>query len=162
VITTYASRPLNLNDTLSKNGCMTNTFRDGSVYKSNPKFWMTRPLTQMMINWACEDVVNLFLLQSRQVVAAMNETLCKSASEEALTIHDKVHALVEVPNVGRFIGRNGSNIKSLTRFLKPHSAEFQRVNFVVYANDEKALEIVKACVCKAGANYTNNYNNYDY
>jgi hypothetical protein len=100
----------------------------------------------------------------------MNETLCKSVSEEALTIHDKVHALVEVPNVGRFIGRNGSNIKSLTRLSKPHGAEFQRVtpnfgkreNFVVYANDEKALEIVKACVCKAGANYTNNYNNYDY
>ena len=155
VITTSAARPLNLNDTLSKNGCKTNIFRDGSVYKYNPKYWMTRPLNQKMINWAAEDVANLFALQSKQVAAVKNETSCRQASEEALAIRDKVHASVEVPNVGRFIGRNGSNINSLTRSLKPHGAEFQRFtpdfgkreNFVVYANDERALAIVKARVC---------------
>lgn len=169
VITTSAYKPLNLNDTLSKNGCKTNTFRDGSVYKHNPKFWMTRPLSQMMINWAADDVANLFVLQAKQAAAATNKPQCKLASEEALTIRDKVHALVEVANVGRFIGRNGSNIISLTRSLKPQGAEFQcihpvfgkRENFVVYANDEKALEIVKARVRTAGANhYSNDY--YDY
>jgi DNA polymerase I-like protein with 3'-5' exonuclease and polymerase domains len=158
-ITTSAPRGLNLNDTLSKNGCKPNTFRDGSVYKTNPKFWMTRPLTQKMIDWAAEDVASLFVLQSKQVAKAKNIARCKLASEEALNIRDKVHSLVEVANVGRFIGRNGSNINSLTQSLSTHGAEFQRINpdfgkrenFVVYANDAKALEIVIARVRKAGA-----------
>ena len=128
VITTSAARPLNLNDTLSKYGCKTNIFRDGSVYKRNPKFWMTRPLTDMMINWAAEDVANLFVLQSKQVASVKNEARCKAASEEGLAIRDKVHALVVVENVGRFIGRNGSSINSLLRSLKPQGAEFQRIN----------------------------------
>ena len=52
--------------------------------------------------------------------------------------------------------------------MKPQGAEFKEIdpdfgrreNFVVYADDEKALEIVKTRVRKAGANYSNNY--YDY
>lgn len=116
----------------------------------------------MMINWAAEDVANLFVLQSKQVASVKNEGRCKAASEEGLAIRDKVHALVVVENVGRFIGRNGSSINSLLRSLKPQGAEFQRINpefgkrenFVIYADDEKALEIVKTRVRQAGANYS--------
>lgn len=169
-IRTHASRP-NLNDTLSKNGCATNTFRDGSVYKINPKFWMTRPMTQMMINWACGDVANLFLLQSKQVAAATDDDRRKSesASEVALAIRDKVHAFLVVANPRKFIGHKGSKINSFTRKLSSHGAEFSQVtptsskgeNFIVYAYDEIALEIVKKRVRHEGAGYSNNYD-YDH
>ncbi len=73
-ISTSAIKPLNLNDTLSKYGCKTNTFRDCSVYNYNPEIWMTRPLTSKLINWAAEDVVNLFDLQAKQLAAIKNKT----------------------------------------------------------------------------------------
>lgn len=38
----------NLNDVLSYNGIHENAARDKSVYKSNPRFWATRPLTSKM------------------------------------------------------------------------------------------------------------------
>jgi len=56
-----------LNDVLIFNGMHKNTVRDNSVYKTNPAFWATRPLTEMMIDWASSDVDKLFDLASKQL-----------------------------------------------------------------------------------------------
>lgn len=107
-----------------------------------------------MRNWAAADVENLFTLQVKQAASKEKETKCYSASQAALEIRSKEHAMVFVANVGKFIGHNGSNINNLTRSLQNHGAEFQRINgdstnFVVYANDFKSLDIVKEAVLKA-------------
>jgi exonuclease 3'-5' domain-containing protein 1 len=56
----------NLNETLQFHRLSPNVVRDGSVYKTNPAFWATRPLTQKMISWAAGDVQCMFDLYKCQ------------------------------------------------------------------------------------------------
>lgn len=62
--------PLNLNRTLSAYNCDTNDQRDHGLYRENPRFWATRPITSRMIEWACGDVRHLFDLYSAQMAMA--------------------------------------------------------------------------------------------
>jgi hypothetical protein len=57
----------NLNNVLSCNGMSINSARDMSVYKRNPRFWCTRPLTTTMVEWASSDVKSLFALADAQL-----------------------------------------------------------------------------------------------
>jgi exonuclease 3'-5' domain-containing protein 1 len=52
----------NLNDVLVYNHLSSNVHRDKSIYKTNPRFWATRPITTTMIEWATSDVDKLFQL----------------------------------------------------------------------------------------------------
>jgi exonuclease 3'-5' domain-containing protein 1 len=61
----------NLNDVLILNDIKENTIRDKSIYKSNPNFWATRPLTKQMIEWASRllpmSIVSLMWRQSKNL-----------------------------------------------------------------------------------------------
>jgi hypothetical protein len=109
---------LNLNDTLKTFGCKINTVRNSLVYRSNPKYWATRPLTKEMIEWASEDVVTLFALQKAQMARATPAVAanCRAASDKHL---DELRAAViqnvqiHHTQVGRFIGKKGCHIHEL-------------------------------------------------
>lgn len=47
--------------------CKQNIERDRNVYKINPAFWATRPMTKYMIDWASGDVFSLFDLRIKQL-----------------------------------------------------------------------------------------------
>jgi len=53
---------MNLNKTLEAFGCTTNENRDSTtnIYKDNPNFWATRPVTSHMLAYAGGDVSVLF------------------------------------------------------------------------------------------------------
>ncbi|CAE7643003.1 Exd1, partial [Symbiodinium microadriaticum] len=88
----------NLNNTLQAYGCKINTQRDHNLYRGNPSFWATRPLTVHMIEWASGDVRHLFDLhraQMNMVTMAGPEVRawCVAQSEENA---DKLRDLVMV------------------------------------------------------------------
>jgi hypothetical protein len=87
----------NLNNTLVENGCRSNVVRDGNVYESNPRFWATRPMTPMMIDWASGDVASLFELYNIQMAKAasphMRERFKLTSEEKAEKLR---HMITEV------------------------------------------------------------------
>ena len=58
--------------------------RDSGVYRTNHRFWATRPMTKTMIEWASGDVRSLFELYEAQVSRASpaKKIQCKAASDE--------------------------------------------------------------------------------
>ena len=139
----------NLNDTLSYYGIRINDMRDKSVYRSNPSFWATRPLTPEMIKWASSDVDKLFQLAEKQLEritpAKKSSAVDKSTKYARLARDMKVcNGLVVRGNMGRFIGQGGSSIRSLERqsgCLMYQNRE-KGTWFVFYAS-EASLDIVK-------------------
>jgi len=110
----------NLNNTLNYYGIRVNDERDKSVYKSNPNFWATRPLTKKMIDWASSDVDKLFQLAEKQlerISSVRKPSAVENSSNYARLTRDMdvKSGLVVRGNVGRFIGRGGANIRSLER-----------------------------------------------
>jgi hypothetical protein len=110
----------NLNDTLSFYGITQNDERDKSVYRSNPNFWATRPLTEKMILWASSDVDKLFQLAEKQLNrisdTSKSKAIEKSTDYARFTRSMKVETGLRVRgNIGRFVGRGGENIRSLER-----------------------------------------------
>ncbi len=107
----------NLNDVLLYNGMSMNAQRDKSVYKYNPGYWSTRPLTHTMISWASSDVDKLFTLADKQLerISGMSKprALAKSTEYSQTTLGMKVVTGLKVRNPGRFIGSGGKNIQSL-------------------------------------------------
>ena len=139
----------NLNDTLSYNGIRVNADRDKSVYKSNPNFWATRPLTKKMIDWASSDVDKLFQLAEKQLEhissAQKSSAVEKSATYARLARDMDVESGLRVRgNIGLFIGRGGANIRSLERKTGCliYSVREEGTWFVFYPNNA-ALNTVK-------------------
>jgi exonuclease 3'-5' domain-containing protein 1 len=139
----------NLNDTLSFYGIRVNAERYKSVYKSNPNFWATRPLTKEMIDWASSDVDKLFQPAEKQlgrISAAMKSSAVeKSASYARLARDMSVKSGLRVRgNIGLFIGRGGANIRSLERQsgCLVYSNRESNTWFVFYP-DDASLNIVK-------------------
>lgn len=140
-----------LNNTLLHYDLPTNDNRDCSVYRTNPRFWEIRPLTEEMIQWASEDINGLFNLHDKMKSSAANALLQRASerSMERVTWSRNANvATVEVRNVGRFIGTRGANIQRLTerysvlfykRRLVPHDGVF-----FVYCTSEASLNQVKA------------------
>jgi ribonuclease D len=108
----------NLNDTLAHNGLQVNRARDSSVYKRNPAFWATRPLTPQMVAWAAGDVQCMFGLYAAQR-SGVTETPYKvqALQESFLSWKAADVGLVIVPEgyIGSFIGRGGANIRQVQR-----------------------------------------------
>jgi len=146
----------NLNNVLAFNGITENTSRDGSVYKRNPAFWATRPLTQQMIDWASSDVDRLLDVATKQL-ACISEDKKESAEVQskefiAKARDMKVKTGLSVNNVGRFIGKRGANLRSLqnrTGTLVYGSGDDGW--FVYYPNDS-ALRTVE-CSMREGHDY---------
>jgi hypothetical protein len=57
----------NLNNVLMQNGIEQNHTRGTYVYKVNPAFCASRPLTQKIIDWASAEVDRLFELATKQL-----------------------------------------------------------------------------------------------
>ncbi len=139
----------NLNNTLSYYDIRVNDDRDKSVYKSNPNFWATRPLTKKMIDWASSDVDKLFQLAEKQLErisgAQKSSAVEKSATYARLARDMHVESGLRVyGNIGMFIGRGGANIRSLERKTGCLIYSDRATNkwFVFYPNDA-ALNTVK-------------------
>ena len=142
----------NLNDTLARNRLQVNVARDNQVYRNNPAFWATRPMTSRMITWASSDVEALLVLASKQTLE-----INANQAERARTLSDTFSSSVwqmklerslqcRVP-IGLFIGTRGANIRSLQRrsgaliynYWAPGSGE----EWMVFYRDETSLSMVR-------------------
>lgn len=138
----------NLNDTLNFNGISENSERDKSVYKVNPKFWATRPLTSQMIKWASSDVDKLFTLQDKQLdgiaQARKSDAVSRSEDYARTTRGMKVVTGLTVNSPGLFIGRGGQNIRDLSNRTATHIYQncAEKTWFVFY-HDDAALQAVR-------------------
>ena len=139
----------NLNVVLTYNGIHVNAQRDKSVYKYNPRYWSTRPLTQTMISWASSDVDKLFTLADKQLERISDmlkpRALAKSTEYTQTTLGMQVVTGLKVRNPGLFIGRGGQNLRSLSRRTQTHIYQNQSEGswFVFYMN-EASLNAVKS------------------
>jgi 3'-5' exonuclease len=138
-----------LNDVLQWNDLGQNNVRDKSIYKTNPNFWATRPVTEKMIEWATSDVDNLFRLAAKQI-SQLNDSRKERAqqkSEEYASIARDMNVVtgLRVNNVGHFIGRGGVNLRGLQHRTGTIMYQERPKNtwFVFYPN-ESALAAVKS------------------
>lgn len=142
-----------LNDLLSHNRISEIEMRDKSVYKINPAYWATRPITTTMIEWAASDVDKLLLLATMQKdklekMGNYDEAMEKS-SEFTTVVRDMklARGLQCRANVGRFIGTRGCNIRSLqkrtnTMIYQEHRGQ----TWMVFYNDLNSLKSVKSAM----------------
>ncbi len=141
----------NLNDVLSYNGLRVNDSRDSSVYKRNPRFWATRPLTPRMIDWASSDIDQLFIVATNQLKAISASKLSVAEAKSAANIYAarnmKVESDLYVSNPGRFIGKRGCNLRKLqrrTRTLIYQKGKSSRGWFVYYNNRKDLSDVIFA------------------
>ena len=152
----FSEKLSNLNDTLAINDIPINVVRDSDVYKQNPRFWATRPVTDKMKRWASGDVNKLFQLADMQLNQISRHQL-EHAKEESRSftklLVDMETATVEclIP-IGRFIGRGGKNIRSVEKrtgcFMyqdRPLEKSTFRMNaaFIVYYPSRSSLTRVE-------------------
>jgi hypothetical protein len=140
----------NLNQVLSHNGIRTNVVRDSSVYRDNHAFWATRPLTAQMIEWATGDVRCMLDLYCKQMAGSVGLE-CAAAARVMQDKHldmarEARVTTVRVGNIGGFIGKGGSRIRSLQR--KSNTLVYPKGNrhsklFTVYYHDRPGLFAVQ-------------------
>ena len=149
----------NLNDTLRANGIAPNENRNKSVYRTNPRFWATRPLTPSMVAWASGDVKSMFALHRRQMERAHGlsehqQRGAKIATDNFLSWKAADVSFVTVRNPGRFIGSGGCNMRSLQHrtatiiYSAPASMSSGRKSFMVYHRDSSSLLKVQRAAAK--------------
>ena len=147
VITRHEDK--SLNDVLQWNSLGQNVVRDKSIYKTNPNFWATRPLTERMIEWATSDVDKLFVLAAKQLAqlsVSSTEKARQNSETYAATARDmKIATGLRVNNVGHFIGSGGVNLRGLQHRTGTIIYQERPKNtwFVFYPN-ESALTQVKS------------------
>lgn len=143
-----------LNDVLTDNGLGVNGSRDTSVYKRNPRFWATRPMTQEMIDWASSDIDKLFGIAKHQLqVMSEKERLeaeAKSSSNIDVANDMDVQIGLSVRNPGRFIGKRGCRIRSLARRTRTliYKHDTLDCGWIVYYSNQNDLEEVKRAMKK--------------
>uniref|UniRef100_A0A0G4ICW2 3'-5' exonuclease domain-containing protein n=1 Tax=Chromera velia CCMP2878 TaxID=1169474 RepID=A0A0G4ICW2_9ALVE len=150
---------LSLNDLLQLYKLPVNPHRDASVYASDPEFWLKRPMPRHMIERAAEDVAQLLVVHEIQAKKAMAmvgdagrfvmEYATKVSQERLAALRDRAAKTVEVheTQAGRFVGREGANIR---RFEKEQGVHFSSMGagiFAMYAESPEALE--SACAAMA-------------
>lgn len=125
------------------------TTRDSNVYASNFRYWATRPLTQEMKTRAVGDVNQLFALREQQLESMSNDEqfVGKAKSDNAAAgTKDALVATVMIrkSKIGLFIGKGGSNLRSLEALLgctfKTHHADSFSLPVHVYASDKTRLD----------------------
>jgi hypothetical protein len=142
----------NLNDVLIYNGITPNAARDKSVYKRNPAFWATRPLTKHMTEWASSDVDKLFDLEVKQLErleerqSQISVARAKSESNTTFARNMRVKTGLTVNSPGIFIGRHGSNLRRLQE--RTGTLVYQQggrgIWFVYYSADKDLAEVKRA------------------
>ena len=141
---------INLNDLLAYHKIEVNAVRDGNVYKQNHAYWAERPLTDRMIEWASNDVLKLFQVYDVQKQLAVDTgkmPACLEMCEKYRTFAVNAQvAEIHVNNVGRFIGRQGSNINALRKRTNTCIYAIgprHKNKFLVYYTDANSLQEVK-------------------
>lgn len=140
---------IGLNDLLTANGVHVNDSRDKSIYRRNPAFWSERPLTEFMIQWASADVDKLLQVATMQKASASSSQLQRAkdlSKERSLRVPAmklETGLLCRV-NIGRFIGKGGSTLRSLqkrsnTLIYQDH----ERKTWMVYYTEDSGLNAVK-------------------
>jgi 3'-5' exonuclease len=147
------SRGLNLNSTLQQFGCPINEVRDTNVYKANPAFWATRPLTEEMVLWAAGDVAALHMLRQQQLQLATYDQLLLAAAASEANISEMRDAIAEsvfimTSKKGLFIGPQGSNLRSFmarhsVHVCSTHTVTDGNCEFVVYAKTPTAMNAAR-------------------
>lgn len=140
----------NINTILEFNDIKKNVFRNSNIYQKNHAFWEIRPLTPYMINWASEDVFYLVDIYNKQIkTIASNEKINKAkilSKEYVSNFRNMKVDFINVRNIGRFIGRGGSNIKALSNRTNTIIYKYGNRStntFSVYFNNLKNFEEVK-------------------
>ena len=138
----------NLNDVLRYNGIPQNDARDKNVYRVNPAFWKTRPLTTSMIEWASSDVDKLFAVAARQLMSiseAGKVTAEAKSKDNTSSARDmKVETGLHVRNPGYFIGKRGANLRDLQKRTGTLIYQQRPGNtWFVYYPTSSALAVVK-------------------
>jgi len=143
----HSVRDQGLNTVLVCNGLKPNVQRDSNVYANNHAFWATRPLTSKMIEWASGDVASMFDLYRGQTKKDL--FFGNDLSEQYINMARAAKtAFVTVRNIGLFIGRGGSNIRSLqtrTNTLIYPRGKRDRKQFLVYYINESSFTEVLMC-----------------
>ena len=141
---------IKLNDLLAYHNIEVNAVRNGNVYKRNHAFWAERPLTDRMIEWASNDVLKLFQVYDVQKQLAVDTgkmPACLEMCEKYRTFAVNAQvAEIHVNNVGRFIGRQGSNINALRKRTNTCIYAIgprHKNKFLVYYTDANSLQEVK-------------------
>jgi len=138
----------NLNDTLAYHGLSTNAARDNNVYKANPAFWATRPLTLRMKTWASRDVAKLLPLATKQISVLSEAQKQKAATLSSNATRFLVDMNLErglrcMVSIGLFIGRKGCNLKSLERRTGTRITNRSQDEWLVYYQNRHSLLQVK-------------------
>jgi hypothetical protein len=142
---------LNLNKTLMHYGCPPNPERDTSIYVNNPAFWLTRPLSRDMIEWAAGDVKSLFDLRNAQKMRVANDTnrekMCISSSNQAVQSPRDFkicrETTIHPTQMKVFIGKGGSNIQALQNQHYFFQTQGRGGKVFVYASDSAYLQIAQ-------------------
>jgi exonuclease 3'-5' domain-containing protein 1 len=146
----------NLNDLLSYNGLPSNRVRDTNVYRSNPRFWATRPLTREMVEWATSDVDKLIdvAVNQNKVISldqkdqALQESKNRSTLIKQMALERRLTLQGGIP-VGVFIGRKGCNIQRLeerTGTMIMKDCAYGSSFFMVFYPTVSALAAIKSAM----------------
>lgn len=154
---------MNLNNTLEAFGCAINENRDPTknIYKDNPNFWATRPVTAHMIAYAAGDVSVLFELYRKMTQRAAEDpelrVLAETKSQAALgAFRDcTFHEVVEVPldDIKRVCGQKGKNIRKIEEETGGWLTNRRDVGFLIFAKSESQLAEVRHQVIKCTTAY---------
>jgi ribonuclease D len=162
----------NLNHTLAEYGCPVNTERHPKdFYDSHPNYWLERPLTEIQIISAAQDVSFLFLLKdsiTRRMadMSVRKRIQIQSASEEAVSQfrEKRFTTLVEVPKskFGLVIGRGGSTISMIERMSGALVGCSNTKGFYVLAASQANLDSAKKMILdkikeRRGSSYSRDY-----
>ena len=147
-----------LNDVLASHGLQVNQSRNGCVamYLSNPNFWKQRPLNEKMINYASNDVFQLFNLRSRLISNAGSSTIYERESMKApdtlRSLNHHVVVSVSQSMKGRVIGSGGTKIREIEK--DTNSFVYGKIDgFLVISGSKQNMTL---CVMKikAAASHT--------
>jgi ribonuclease D len=162
----------NLNHTLAEYGCPINAERHpNDFYDSHPNYWLERPLTEMQITSAAQDVSFLFLLKDSITermadVSERKKYQIQDASEGAISEfrEKRFTVLVEVPTskFGLVIGRGGSTISMIERVSGALVGCSNTKGFFVLAASQANLDSAKKMILdkikeRRGSSYSRDY-----
>jgi ribonuclease D len=140
----------NLNAVAKKYGLRPNTAKNNCIYKTNPSFWTTRPLTEEMIQWASEDVQQLHEIARLQDATLSNKQF-KAAKEKS---NDYANLLVSMKSqvFGYHPGERKKNILNWRALqyrtgtgtkIYGYDSEAEYAQFIVYYKTKKQLRAIK-------------------
>lgn len=145
----------NLNNTLRRYRLPENTHRDRTVYQTRPSFWLDRPMTEQMIQWASSDIRSLFGLRSAQLHVGRGlsayclQICCRHSAYNLRLIREYKNTVIvrieDQQSISELVGNKGRRIhdiqkQSHTRMYGMAPASHRL--YTVYFNSRSSLTIL--------------------